>query len=62
MLRFYLGKAFKLPVVGRIYAGISWPLRRVVRCDRCQKPNVEAGIIIGVLIGWLLLRWWVRSL
>jgi hypothetical protein len=62
MIRAFIGKGFKLPVVGRIYAGLSFPLRRVARCNRCGTVNREAGFVIGVLIGILILRWLVKWL
>ena len=62
MLRAFIGKGFKLPVVGRIYAGLSFPIRRTVCCNRCGKVNREAGFVIGVLLGWWLLKLLVRNL
>lgn len=62
MLRFYLGKAFRLPLIGRFYAGVSMPVRKVLRCDNCGTWNREAGVVIGVLLGWWLLKVLVQHL
>lgn len=59
MIRFFLGKGFRLPLVGRVYAGVSMPVRRVACCNQCGAPNWEASFVVAFLLALLSPFIWI---
>jgi hypothetical protein len=49
-MRFFVGKSLKLPVIGRVYTGLS----TTIRCKQCGRVHYEGLILLGLLAFWYL--------